>query len=766
MPVRERLPAVAAAALLVALTAVWWAGLYEEPSGGRLALIVLAASLPALATLAPRGTRAAVAGAAVVAVVGVGALASGRGVWELVGLSASAWADVLRLVPDGMEAANTASTPASAVDDAPFIALLDVALAVLAGAVSWAAVARGRGAAAVVVVGIGLAYRWTVEAPGSPVAAGVVALAVMLAALALVGGLHRRPRPGWAVRTAAAATVVLVVAAVLGAGRVEADRGWWQWRDWSVGGAGAVGSLDLDQNYGRLDWPETPRVVMRVRTPRPLPLRAAALAQFDGASFTAERRFGSVPLTVDRDRAEVEPVREGDPGPIEQQIRLEATETSLVMAGGRIVSVRGDIPDRVDLLDGGTVLVSPSIGPDAEYTAEVVVPDPEPRELLTARSYAPGEVPPGATDVRGGTGGATVTVPVWGTFDPQPTDASLGQYAAVRELARSVAGDAQSPYAAVNRVETYLRTRFTYDEAPPLPTAGRAPLVDFLFTTRRGFCQHFAGSMALMLRTLGVPSRVAVGYTAGRLDPDSGEWVVLDRDAHSWVEVLLPGEGWVAFDPTPVRYAPNRVSVGSPDYSPPPVGDPGADQVEPEPVQVPEDATPSPPAPAEPTPATPAPADPAAEPGATGDGGDDRAWWWIWTVLGVAAVAGALAVPLGRLHRRFIAPRRGSERDRVLAVVREFEADLRALGEAPPDTADADGRARDLRDRLGVDAGRLYRTAESARYGRSEPPAGTGRSAAAEARRLRGEIRPRVPRRRRATAVLLPRRDDRATLTR
>jgi D-tyrosyl-tRNA(Tyr) deacylase len=69
--------------------------------------------------------------------------------------------------------------------------------------------------------------------------------------------------------------------------------------------------------------------------------------------------------------------------------------------------------------------------------------------------------------------------------------------------------------------------------------------------TKAGYCQHFAGAMALMLRLLGVPARVAVGFTSGtRRD---GAWVVTDHDAHAWVEVWFAGEGWVPFDPTPGR---------------------------------------------------------------------------------------------------------------------------------------------------------------------------------------------------------------------
>jgi hypothetical protein len=71
---------------------------------------------------------------------------------------------------------------------------------------------------------------------------------------------------------------------------------------------------------------------------------------------------------------------------------------------------------------------------------------------------------------------------------------------------------------------------------------------------KEGYCQHFAGAMALMLRMLGIPARVAAGFTSGSYDDDNGpRWTVTDHDAHAWVEVWFDGWGWLPFDPTPGR---------------------------------------------------------------------------------------------------------------------------------------------------------------------------------------------------------------------
>lgn len=99
-------------------------------------------------------------------------------------------------------------------------------------------------------------------------------------------------------------------------------------------------------------------------------------------------------------------------------------------------------------------------------------------------------------------------------------------------------------------VERYLSPAngFQYDEQVPVY---RYPLESFLFSDRRGYCQQFAGAMALLLRMGGLPARVATGFTSGIYSNATNQYVVADRDAHAWVEVWFPRYGWVRFDPTP-----------------------------------------------------------------------------------------------------------------------------------------------------------------------------------------------------------------------
>jgi hypothetical protein len=100
----------------------------------------------------------------------------------------------------------------------------------------------------------------------------------------------------------------------------------------------------------------------------------------------------------------------------------------------------------------------------------------------------------------------------------------------------------------VRRIGAYLESHYRYSETPPQHAY---PLEAFLFKDKKGYCQHFAGSAALMLRMLGIPVRVASGFAPGTLDNKTKEYVVTDLDAHSWIEVWFEGIGWVPFDPTP-----------------------------------------------------------------------------------------------------------------------------------------------------------------------------------------------------------------------
>jgi hypothetical protein len=120
----------------------------------------------------------------------------------------------------------------------------------------------------------------------------------------------------------------------------------------------------------------------------------------------------------------------------------------------------------------------------------------------------------------------------------------------IPELARKIAASSDNPFDKAVAMESYLRDNFTYTlnlRSKP----GDDPLAHFLFETRAGHCEYFASAMAIMLRTLGIPSREVNGFLPGEYNDVAGDYIVRASDAHSWVEAYFPGSGWVTFDPTP-----------------------------------------------------------------------------------------------------------------------------------------------------------------------------------------------------------------------
>jgi hypothetical protein len=99
-------------------------------------------------------------------------------------------------------------------------------------------------------------------------------------------------------------------------------------------------------------------------------------------------------------------------------------------------------------------------------------------------------------------------------------------------------------------VELHLKRDFDYSLVLDWDP-GDSPLGTFLFDARSGHCEYFASSMAIMLRTIGIPTRMVNGFLTGEYNPVGKSYAVRQSDAHSWVEVWLPGWGWVDFDPTP-----------------------------------------------------------------------------------------------------------------------------------------------------------------------------------------------------------------------
>mgnify|MGYP000400970353 CR=1 FL=1 len=125
-----------------------------------------------------------------------------------------------------------------------------------------------------------------------------------------------------------------------------------------------------------------------------------------------------------------------------------------------------------------------------------------------------------------------------------------GANARIRKLTEGIIAGLDNDYDRTVAVEKYLKTKFTYTTDLPDPGA-EAPLDAFLFTHQRGHCEYFATAMAVMLRSVGIPTRNVNGFMGGVWNEFDDFLAVRNADAHSWVEVWMGDAGWVPFDPTP-----------------------------------------------------------------------------------------------------------------------------------------------------------------------------------------------------------------------
>jgi len=285
-----------------------------------------------------------------------------------------------------------------------------------------------------------------------------------------------------------------------------------------------------------------------------------------------------------------------------------------------------------------------------------------------------------------------------------PIPASLAVYtelpanvpADVRTLAQQITAGATNAYDKARLLRDYFRGgSFTYDPTVDLTDAADAT-VAFL-RLKRGFCVQFASTYALMARAVGIPSRVAVGFTPGSLDPATGRYRVTNFEAHAWPEVWLPGVGWTnRFEPTPPSAAPGGSDL------------PGVTAA----AAVPAPITATPPTTLAPGPGASTPVTPTPGPGATvptpatGTGSGSPVPTAVLAVLLVLVLVGAAlaVVPAVKARRRARRRHRGEPADRVAGAWEEAVDHLRELGEPRPVTATPTEVAARVDPVVGADA--------------------------------------------------------------
>src|SRR5207248_2815654 len=247
---------------------------------------------------------------------------------------------------------------------------------------------------------------------------------------------------------------------------------------------------------------------------------------------------------------------------IRQDVQVRALrDNHFTGAGVPVAFGPGSHP--VTYAQGGVAHLEDSLAPGERYSVWSYEAQPTPQRLAALPARYPEQVRTADLEVEPG-----VAAPPFGAPNRERQVAvvfrrSPRPYQAVYRTARRVVGEPANPYAAALELEGWFRSgAFQYDERPP-QIAGVPPLAAFVTQTRRGYCQHFAGAMALMLRYLGIPARVAAGFTTGEYDRSKHEWTVTDHDAHTWVEAWFPRYGWLPFDPTPGRGARNGTYTAS-----------------------------------------------------------------------------------------------------------------------------------------------------------------------------------------------------------
>jgi hypothetical protein len=128
-----------------------------------------------------------------------------------------------------------------------------------------------------------------------------------------------------------------------------------------------------------------------------------------------------------------------------------------------------------------------------------------------------------------------------------------------KELGRALRQKHADDQSIINEMLGMFRRNFVYTLEPPL--LGEHPVDEFLFSTRTGFCEHYASAFAVVMRAAGIPTRIVTGYQGGEVNALGNYLIVRQADAHAWTEVWLNGRGWVRVDPT-FAVAPVRVDTG------------------------------------------------------------------------------------------------------------------------------------------------------------------------------------------------------------
>ena len=585
---------------------------------------------------------------------------------------------------------------------------------------------------------------WPATLVGGPGALtrGAVVLAACLFLLAALRPGGRAIKPALV-----AGSAVLLAAVAASATPAVARGGLLDWQSWNPYVKARRVSVDYvwRSQYRGIKFPDHPTTVFEVEAADESRYWRATTLDAFGDDVWDESLAPVASVTVDgRD------VLTGDPSEppaaanqrrwLRQRVVVKALRDEHLPAAATPVAF--DAGDAEPLyVAGGVAVRAGGLRRGDAYTAWSYAPEPPAKQLAALGPDYPLSIAFSETYLS-----------VWRDFSVQPfgtsgreaairdlmaSEPTVARYAPLYRIAKRVVGQAATPYAAAVALETWFRHAggFIYDEQPP-QTPGLPPLVGFVTKTRAGYCQHYAGAMALMLRYLGVPARVSAGFTSGLWNRDRERWIVSDTDAHAWVEVWFPGYGWLPFDPTPSRgtfassYSNASVKFDAEAALTALVGGGGLGlqallRLQRDRERAGEAAA----------------ANVQAGPSRTRGAGDSGAGRLALLVLAALAAVGLLGV--GKWSRRRLRYLTRDPRRVATACWREL-AELAADQRVEvPSTATLREAAALLRERFGVEAERLANVVAAARYG---PPGDAG-VAARRARHELGEVRAALRRR-------------------
>jgi transglutaminase-like putative cysteine protease len=343
---------------------------------------------------------------------------------------------------------------------------------------------------------------------------------------------------------------VAAIAALIMTPQLASREPWVDYRHWSwtLHKEKTIG-FDWRHSYGPLHWPRKGTKLLLIHSKNPHYWKAESLDRFDGRGWTTQPLRDANPSFVNSK------LSDNPKWTSTARVTVRALRSAVVIGPGSIIATDG-LPSGEVHLSNEVGLINDQLQSGDSYTVTGYTPDPTSKQM---RAAPPPTGPLGAyTTIQipepGGFVSTLLHVPLRGapyTGDPDAVERlRQSRYARTYALAQTIAGDATTQYDIVRRIGAYLEDNYKYSEKVP---QHRYPIEAFLFQDKKGYCQHFAGAAALMLRMFGIPVRVASGFAPGTLDSKTKEYVVTDLDAHSWIEVWFQGIGWVPFDPTPAQ---------------------------------------------------------------------------------------------------------------------------------------------------------------------------------------------------------------------